>query len=338
MKVERADLLSKLLCVEPGLATKETIQQSSCVVFRRGRFYTLSQEIACSILSGLPKEWDGACKVEKVISFLKEVKGDELNVEIKDKVLVLKLDRKTVKVPLESEVLLPVDEVDKYSKEDWKSLPEGFLEAVDLTRQCVKAGGEFAKECIHLTREYMEGCDARCMTRYPLICSFLKDPILVRGASLKEIIQVEMTKGAQTLNWLHFWNPAGLRMSVRKYLVEFYPPLDEYLNMRGKKVDFPKDLGDSTKLASIFTEKDGDLVVTMTTNTIQVQGSSRKHGEFTEEIECKWRGPKVRFAIPGKVLQDLSKKYTSCELTECSLRVQADKYVYVAGLDVLEES
>ena len=53
MKIQREELIRKLESVQPGLAVRETIEQSSTFVFYHGDVHTLNDEVYCRCPSGL---------------------------------------------------------------------------------------------------------------------------------------------------------------------------------------------------------------------------------------------------------------------------------------------
>ena len=85
MKVNRKDSPSETPLCRTWHFKKETIHQSSCVVLRRGKFYSLSTEIACSITSGLPEDIEGAVRAEKLIAMLESYPDDEIDLNIQAK-------------------------------------------------------------------------------------------------------------------------------------------------------------------------------------------------------------------------------------------------------------
>jgi hypothetical protein len=335
LKVNRMDFLAKLLMVEPGIAARETIQQSSCVILKRKRLYTLSMEIACSLLSGLPEDMEGAVRAEKLVALLKLLPDEEVDISIVDKILHIKGRRKaTYKIPMEAEIVLPVDEVERPI--NWSELDGDFSESVDLAQRCTikKTDEGFAKVCIHCHPKWLESCDNRRMIRYP-IKTFVKSPVLVRGETFKSIVQMGMTKGCETDNWLHFKNPSGLRMSLRKYNVESYPDLATFLNIRGRKVSFPKGLKEVAERVGLFAEKDLRLTLDDSKHALIVEGRSVE-GEGYEECKMKWDGDKISFLVPPKMLAELVTKHAECEVTEASLRVDGGKYVFCSALEMVK--
>jgi hypothetical protein len=334
MKVNRKELLQRLLMVKPGISARETIHQSSCVVMKRGRFYTLSQEIACSLESGLPVEIEGAIRAQELISFLSLWSKEEIELEVSSKTLSLRGSR--TKIPMEAEVLLPVDNVEK--PKDWSKLDPNFAEAVRVVSGVVskktRVEDGFLSICVHVTDSFIEASDNNRYARYT-IPTFLQSPSLVRGESIREIVQLGMTKGCETENWLHFRNPMGLRMSIRKWMLEkAYPDWSEFLDQRGDKIIFPKDLEDITKRCGIFEDEKG-IKVSLEDQKMTIEGMS-SNGRSEESRMVKYSGKPTKFIISHKLLEELVKEHTECEITKHALRANGNGYVFLSSLEFRE--
>ena len=113
MRIDRKDFLQRLLCVSPGISNRETIQQSSCIVFRNGRLYTMSTEVACSLKSNLPEELEAAIPAEIVTNLIKLYPDDELDLEMTDSHLLVKGKGKKSKVAIMGDIVLPIDDVER---------------------------------------------------------------------------------------------------------------------------------------------------------------------------------------------------------------------------------
>ena len=87
--INREELLSQLDVISPGLAPRDIVEQSSCVVFKGGRIMTFNDELACQMSTNLPLE--GAIHAGTLLETLRKMKQDVLEVEIKDNEIVIKV-------------------------------------------------------------------------------------------------------------------------------------------------------------------------------------------------------------------------------------------------------
>lgn len=323
--------MQRLLCVQPGISAVEVLQQSSCVILRKGRFYTLSQEIACSIKSGLDDTLDGAVHARKFIEILQKLPDDELDLAVEDGILKVRGERKRLELPLESEVVLPVSEVEV--PKEWQKLNPDFCQAVSLVVGCTQKGvkADFIKQCVHVHPQWLEASDNVQMMRY-LVNTPVSKSVLVRGETIKTIVQLGMTHGAETENWLHFYSPMKLRLSVRKFGLEKYPPLEKFLELRGRRVTLPRGLEKVTERAAVFRDETDNVLVALKDDTLTMRGVA-DDGVYHEECSLKYSGQPISFVINHKLVGETLKKSENWELTDVSIRVDGGKYVYVSSLE-----
>ena len=184
MRVNREELLKVLQSVSPGLAAKEILEQSSCLVFLDGKVATFNDEVACSRKS--PLDLTGAVKAKPLLELLGKLAEDDIEVEQSNGELLVKGKRRKAGVRMEAEVMLPVDAVEE--PDEWMKLPAEFSEAVSIVHTC--ASGEesqFVLTCVHIHPEYLEACDKLQVVRYPLETG-VEESTLVRAESLRKIV------------------------------------------------------------------------------------------------------------------------------------------------------
>jgi hypothetical protein len=327
MKYDRKRLLNMLLSVEPGSTSKEVTEQSNHVVMRKGRFYTLSRETACSIPSGLPQDMEGSVELKLLASLLKEMPEDEIEIETVQGVLKVKGKGRAAKLPMPEEVKLPVGDVTLPGPQDWQSITQEFTSAVLLAQGCTKRKDKaFLKECVHLHPDFVEGSDSVRMLRYT-IATFVKQPVLVRGVSIKAITPFSFTKAAETDDWLHFRNPLGLRLSVRKLNEVNYPDFTQILEMRGEPIVLPKGVAAAAKIAGSFAGEDGNVHITLENGLLLVLGTNGS-SEYEEKRKTEYTGSKLKFSLPPKMIEEIVTLSSRCELGKSSLRIDGKGFVY----------
>src|ERR1035438_1378036 len=122
MRINREAFLQRLLSVQSGLATRETIEQASCYAFLDGRVYCFNGEVCCSVPSKLGKQFRGAVKAKPLYDQLQMWSEDEIDLEPTETLLIVEGLRKKWECPLEAEVQLSVEMVEQPT--EWLELPE----------------------------------------------------------------------------------------------------------------------------------------------------------------------------------------------------------------------
>ena len=334
MRQNREQLLHKLEAVSPGLATREAIEQSSCFVFKDGRVMTFNDEVACSIDCELG--FDGAVAAKPLLDLLDKLTEDVVKVEAKGGELIVMGKRRRAGIALEAEILLPVDTVEDPEEDGatgWGDLDPEFADAVAVVQQCAsKDANQFALTCIHITPDAVEACDNFQIARYPLETG-LEKSCLVKRDSLKHVTGLGMTMVSESRTWVHFKNPTGLVLSVRREVMD-YQDLDPILDFAGTPTTLPGGLAEAVEKAEIFSADNAD------NNVVQLAlkgGELRLRGEggsgwFEERKQVKWDGDPLAFVIAPQLLVDITTRTNDCFIAPGRLKVDGGKFTYVTCL------
>jgi hypothetical protein len=147
--------------------------------------------------------------------------------------------------------------------------------------------------------------------------------------------QLGKTKGCEPESWIHFRNPLGLRLSLRKHAVEFYPDQAELMKVRGRKLTFPKELADAAQLAGLF-ENEGNVRIKLAPGLLTILGENVE-GQYRATLKTGYKGKEVSFLTAPKLIAELVARYSECELTEHTLRVDGGKFIFLTALEMLKK-
>lgn len=327
IRVNRQNLLQALESVAPGLASREVIQQSTCVVFHAGKVFTFNDEVACSRETPL-KDFEGAVKAKPLLDLLSKLKEDEIEIDSTPEEFLVRGKGKKAGIRKEAEILLPVDAVE--IPEVWKEMPTDFSEAVSIVSSCASSEeSQFVLTCVHLTATHLEATDRYQIARYPIETG-IESSMLVRAESIKKIIPLGMTEFSETSSWIHFRNPSGLTLSCRRYLEE-YPPLGKFLDVEGTDpVILPGGLAEVIAVAEIFSAESatGNVIAVDLRNDRVVFEGEGASGWYKEMKKLSYTGDPIRFMIAPKLLLEITKKSNSCSVGPGRLCISAAKFLY----------
>lgn len=329
MLIEKDKFLQILHSVQAGIVNAE-VEQGKCFAFKDNRVMTFSGEVLCR--RKCPLELTGAVEAKPLLSILGLLSDEQVDVSVLDNHLIIK-GRGSTKIRMEAEVNLPVEVVD-YPKE-WQDLPEDFSNAISIVSQCAsnsKNPDERMITCVHLHPEWMEASDRYQLCRYPLKMD-LRKSILVKKDALKSLVNLGMESFGETENWIHFKNSSGLRVSCRRYLMEF-PDLSEHLsNAEGDTITFPKGLTEVIPKAEVFaSSKDSSLIsLKIEPGKVIIKGEG-VYGSHRETRKIHYNGPELMFWISSKILADLAKKFSEAVLVKNKLLVDAGNYKFLVYL------
>lgn len=336
-KIERASLLSTLEAVSAGLAQRETVEQGNAFIFRNGFVRTFNEEVSCRIQSGLPKDFTGAVKFKSFMELLRKIKDEEISLEVDGGALVIAggNGRRTARLNMDKEITIPLDQLEKPG--EWNAMAEDFGDAINIVQGCAgKDASQFVSTCVHVHPKWVEATDGFQLARYRTVTG-VQSPAIVRKEAIKSLVSLDMTEVSETGSWLHFKNPAGLVVSVRRY-VEEYPSLKEHLQVEGTSAELPKGLASAIDVAKIFSKENADsdlLQIKLEPGIITVTGIGVS-GEFTERKKLKYEGRSMKFTIPPEILTEIASKYNECMVTPTRLKVGSGKWTYVTTLGQVE--
>ena len=330
--VDRADLVRRLEMASPGLSLEDSIQQSSCFVFRNGWILTYNEYVACRVKSPLDKAFVGAVKAAPLLKNLARWPEDQINVDDGGDRMVIIGKRRRLRMIKEAEVSLGIDAVEKPAGA-WTPLNPEFGEAIGLVYGCAATDNEsgFPLMHVHVHPKWVEACDNAHLARY-VIDTGMKDAFIVRPSSIKHIRLLGMKHFAETQSWVHFRNDQ-MYMSCRRS-VEPYPDLKRGLDCTGVPATLPAGLAEACDSANILSEEYGDnnrIMVSLKPGDIYITGTGT-HGEYDEAKKLKYDGPPIRFYINPKMLGEITKKRLECFIGDKALKIISGKLTYVAFL------
>ena len=336
--VDRAFFLHTLECVAPGLSANEVVSQSGSFVFQSGVVLTYNEEVACRTKSGLPPDFTGAVKAKAFIELLRKMDSEKVKLSVEPGTLVvLGSQRDRARMRMDAEITIPLADLEKPRKDDWRPVHEEFNDAVNIV-QAVAGNdpSQFVGMCLHLTPKWIEATDGFQLARYRLDTG-LTENVLVKRDALKHVVPLDVTKVCQTPKWLHFRNPAGVTLSVLRHL-DPYPDLKKNLRVEGgTPTALPKSLAQAVQVASIFSKENADanqLVVNLKPGkekNLMVTGIGTS-GEYSKVFDVLYGGQGMAFTIPPEILQHVATKHSECVLTPTRLKVEGGKWDYVTSL------
>jgi len=335
MRVNREKFLNQLELVEPGLATREIIEQSACFVFTNGWVITFNDEIACRQKS--PLKITGAVQAGPLLTLLRKLTDVKLEITAEKNSFHIKGKRRGAKITMEDKIHLPIEDIETPKK--WQDLPKGFIEAVKMVKSCASRDeSSFKLTCIHLAPDYIEAMDNFQAMRVKVKTKIRKE-VLIRRDSLSQSCNLNIKEMAETKRWIHFKTEEGLIISCRKYLEE-YDDLDSIFKVKGKKIELPKGLKDAAEKAQIFSRdnvESTDVLLEIRPGKLRLSGAGTS-GKFWEFADVSYSGPELEFRIDPELLGKIVTEYKTCQVTANRLKASGPNFQYIAALHKIEKN
>jgi hypothetical protein len=335
---DRTKLIGRLEQVQAGLSTREVIQQASSFAFDKGRVTTFNEEVACSVESGLPKEFTGAIPAKPLLDIMRRIHISDIKMRVGHNELIVTAKKKEFGIVCDPNIVLPITDVETPVKK-WRPLSSHFLTGVDLVQESAGKDTSTIWVNVHIHPKYVEACNNDEMSRFKCRTP-IKGSVLVRQTAIKALPGLDLNQIQETSSWIHFRNADGLVVSLRKY-ADTYPNLSPFFKIKGSPIQLPKSLIESLDNANVFSSENADSnVVTIALSHGRLRVHSRgMHGWYDEPKKIKYTGPKLVFMVQPKLLTEIVKNHSECELAVGhKLKVESGRFKYVASMLNPEEA
>jgi DNA polymerase III sliding clamp (beta) subunit (PCNA family) len=329
MKVNRLLLLEALQAVQPGLAQKELIAQSSSFAFSDNRVFTYNDEVAVSHPISIALE--GAVSAKEFYALVNKVKTEELSLEIKNDELLLTGSKAKAGLCIEHELLLPLEQLGMPDK--WLELPETFCKAIQFCLfSASKNETQAVLTCIHVIGQYVESCDNFRITSFDMGAGSeqsFPEELLIPALAAKDIADSNPVEYAVTEGWLHFRNEKDVTFSCR-YFDDAYPDYSPFLECEGSELTFPATLPEILDRASIMG--DGERVTIVLDKNELIVATEKDVGWFEESVDVKYTGAPVEFDIQPEFMKSILKFKGTAVIGETALKFENEQFIHVVKI------
>ena len=334
MIINREQLLRELESVQAGTTLKDLTEQSSCIAFRDGQAFSYSDEVAC--IGPCSLQLTGAVPAGQFIELLGKFPEEELTIEDGEAEIKVKGKGRGMKLRKEAEIVMPIENLEPAT--EWKPLHEDFGDAIRAVGECCAPAksDEFIMTCIHITPEWLEGCDNFQVAKWKMSTGISK-PCLIKRDNIKHIAELGMTEFAETDGWLHFRNPAGLHTACRRTVDQYKDTSPLFKMPDAQTLVLPKGIEQEVEMASVAIKgsAEGEFVVI----ELRPDGKMKLTGtspacKFWSVKSVQYKGPAKKFLIPPKVLVELAKGYAECQIGETRIRAKGHGFLYATVVGV----
>jgi hypothetical protein len=324
MEIDRVKLLTALEKVAPGLATSENIAQSASFVFTDGKVYAYNDEIAVGHLIDVGIE--GAVSSKELLALLKKLKSETVEMEVKKNELLINNKKVKSGITMESEILLPIEELIHGWGEDRFGLPDKFMKGVKIClTSCASDTESIILSNIHMKGKYLESCDNYQMTRFDMGDDSQED-ILIPAAACKYLIHYKVDQYFQTDGWIHFGDGEDLIFSCR-IIEDEYPDLESILKVNGNMITLPEQLNEIIDRSNIFNSR---IQINILKNWCKVRAESDT-GWIEEKVRIKEKRD-IDFNINSQMLQTILKISNKLTVGKQSLKFEMNDFIHIIAL------
>jgi DNA polymerase III sliding clamp (beta) subunit (PCNA family) len=332
--MDRTILKKALETVKPGLATKEKIDQSTTFCFVDGYVVTYNDEI--SVRYPIDAEFSGAVNAEELYGFINKINTDEIEIEEDGNQLLLKAGRAKAGLTIQSEIKLPMLEVDEI--DNWRKLPKGFFKALDFARaSCATDMTNEKLTCVHINKKIIEGCDNLRVARMELDSPVKVGKFLLPAGIAGTIIRLKPTEIAEEDGpWMHFKTKDNAIISCRLFSEDEYVDIDKFLGDEGDEIEFPEQILELLDKAEVFAKRDQQLneavTITIQPKKLVVRSESDTGGWFEEKAKISYKGEPLTFSVTLYLIKDILRETLKAQIKDSKLWFEGDNWIYFTML------
>jgi len=334
MIIDKAKLQEALEIVKPGLANKEIVEQFTSFAFINGRIVTYNDEISISHpVENL--EIEGAVKADKLYPLLSKIKKDEVEIDIVKNEIILKSGKIKAGLSMQSEVTLPLDE-EIAQRKKWKALPENFVKFLNFAAGSCSRDSTKSIYCVHVQEKgFIEGTDNYRLTKCDLSIQMPVKTFLIPAPSALQVVRVNPTKIAEGNGWIHFKNDFGTQISCRLFSEDEFQDTSNFSSLKGIRLVLPKTIRDALDRASVFSKMDNPLeeevIISISDRRFKMRAEAST-GWYEEEINLKYNGNPLVFAITPSLLKGILAETGVCEYTKNKLKFEGEGWFHITAL------
>lgn len=333
MKINKAELLTALEVVKPGIQSRETVDQATAFAFINGRVVTYNDDISLSHpVKDL--ELEGAVQAKELYAILKKMKGDEVEFEKENNSIIFKSGRAKADLTIQEEIRMPLGEIGEIK--GWKKLPEDFCHFLKFAMAtCVKDLARPMLVGVNVREDgFMESSDNRRLTRCELGEGMPVPDFILPASSCKEVVKLKPTKIAHSVDWVHFKTKSGSQLSCR-ILADTFPKVEKFFDFEGLVIEFPSTMMEVIDRAAVFSKQEDELKeemeIILKKNRVTVKARNDSGG-FEESVNMKYKDDPFSFLIIPYLLQDILKEGNTCTVGDKMLQFEGAGWKYVSVL------
>jgi DNA polymerase III sliding clamp (beta) subunit (PCNA family) len=333
MIINKNELLQALETVKPGLSDKNIIEQSTSFAFLKEKVVTYNNEL--SISSPLANcKIEGAIKADKLYAFLGKIKKDELDLSIKGNEVILTTGKAKAGLPLQSEITLPLEEVDE--KKKWHPIPENFIKFLSFAMaSCSKSQATPVLQNVHVTKDgKIEASDNYRMVQCTLKEGLPVKDFLILARSAVEVVKLQPTQISEGKAWVHFKTEKETVISCR-IVEDKFPNIPPLLKVEGETIVFPKTIEEVLDRAMVFSKRekmlDESITITLAEKRLKIRAESDS-GWFEEDLNMNYKGQPLKINVTPYLLKGIISETLECVTNGKLMKFVGDGWCYVTAL------
>jgi DNA polymerase III sliding clamp (beta) subunit (PCNA family) len=330
MKVDRLEFLRLINYLSSGVASKEIIEQSTCIVFKNGQAFTYNDEVSVHAIT--PFDCDGTSIVpaKELLRVIDRLKPEEIDIEFTDGSMIISTPRTQVSIVSQKELNLPIDEINLEGDKKWVPVGGEFFQALEDC-SCVTSKSTIRPFlfCVHVTSNYVESTDERQIIRVSCKTGIPKDrEILIPSSAIRELKKFPYKGGSLCID--NSWCNIKIKETPTIFSCRLFA--SEYVDMKkflesdisGQKVTIPESVIESLDHVMALQDESFSMEraqITFENKLITVYKQTMK-GTITEKNRVKYDGEPFAIFVHPVLFKNLLTVDNTIYVTDRFIRSQ----------------
>jgi len=329
--MNRKELLSALLSVKPGVASKGIIESMTYFYFTGSHVVSYNDSI--SIQYPIKTDFTGFVKADDLLKVVSKLKSDDIAFKMEKDILKMKSGKvlSSFATITDDTVINRISSVaESVHEETFKKLPKNFSECASMCQHVASRNeSDLTLTCLYIKGKNMISTD-NVRIGHSILSSEM-DEMLLKASEIKALLAVFPETYVGTKSWIHFIGDSGCMFSIRRIRGEF-PDMLKFMKFDGIKLNLPKEILDGIDLATVFTDDSSEHI-----NVAIKKGICRIYKEsesgtldFREPIEYK--GEDVSFNILPEFLREMMSHTTEIIVADTKAKLSSGEFTLVTSL------
>lgn len=337
-EIKKDKIIEAFSAIKPGIAKNEIVDQSSNFIFADKNIISYNDHICVSY----PFNTGLHCCVnaDKFFKLAQGLPDEPFSITLKENQLLVKSKsvRLTMNAIENDEIMVYIKDLMKdMNKTSWKALPDNFSEAVSLclfsTAKDISYGAFMA---VNVDHNHVYSSDNLRISKFKLSKN-IKDNFLIPLSVAVELIKFEFVEYSQSERWIHLRTNNDVIFNFRKYIEEF-PSIDKFFDVKGIKIDLPKNLLAIIKNISVFSEGMDEInkiiLLKFTKNKLICRGEDQS-GWIERDSKIEYNGKEFEIYVhPIFFQQALAEELFDIVLGDNQILFESNNFKHVMMLPV----
>jgi len=329
--MKRKQLLSAIISVKPGVASKDIIESMTYLYFSGEAVISYNDVI--SIQYPLVTDFKTFVKADDFFKVISKIKSEEVKFKLEDTSLKMRADKmmSTFATIFDEEIIKRIATVSESRKGvKPRKLPTDFVESVRLCMQVAsKNESDQLLTCLSINGKDIVSTDNIRIAHAEMKSDM--EEMLIKASELKALIAINPIAYAATKTWIHFINAEECVFSIRR-TKGAYPDMLKFTEFDGIEVTLPQEILDGVDIASVFTDDANDSIsITIKNKTCRVFKESQA-GKIDFRSAIDYTGQDVTFNIHPDLLKEMMTHSTNLVIAASRARLETDGFTLVTSL------